>query len=134
MDVFRRITEAVMGRREEVPRDLRAAYPELAVVRLRRGGVLPRLGGWCLGQGSVAGITVGRTVFLGAKAAATAELLLHEFAHVRQFETLRAFPVRYWWESLRRGYTANRYEVDARQFAAWRLGGAGPGFPSNEDS
>lgn len=134
MEVFRRIAEAVTGRREGLPVGLLASYPELAVIRLRRGGVLPRLGGWCLGQATVAGITVGRTVFLGAGVAATAELLLHEFAHVRQFETLRAFPVRYWWESLRRGYTANRYEVDARQFAAWRLGSAGAGFSSNEDS
>ncbi len=90
-------------------------------MRLRRGGLLPRLGGWCLGQSSVTGITFGRTVWLGANAALSAELLLHELRHVHQFASVRAFPLRYVWESLRRGYFHNRFEVDARRFAAERV-------------
>lgn len=134
MELPRSLTRLVVGRPEPVPPALLAEFPELAVMRLRRGGLLPRLGGWFLGQATVAGITVGRTVFLGRGAAATAELLLHELAHVRQFEALRAFPLRYWWESARRGYAANRFEVDARQFAARRLGQRVTGSPWNEDS
>jgi hypothetical protein len=122
MAILRHLAAPLIGREERVPAGLLAAFPELGVMRLRRGGLLPRLGGWCLGKASVAGITVGRTVFLADRALATAELLLHELAHVRQFEEFRAFPLRYWWEGLRRGYLANRYEVDARQFAARRLG------------
>jgi len=50
----------------------------------------------------------------------SAELLLHELRHVHQFEA-RAFPILYLWESLRRGYVRNRFEVDARAYAASRL-------------
>ncbi len=32
-----------------------------------------------------------------------------------------AFPILYLWESLRRGYVQNRFEVDARAYAATRL-------------
>jgi hypothetical protein len=42
---------------------------------------------------------------------------LHELRHVHQFEAVPGFPIRYAWESLRRGYHHNRFEVDARQFA-----------------
>jgi hypothetical protein len=50
-----------------------------------------------------------------------AELLLHEFRHVQQFEASPTFPLRYLFESVRRGYFANRYEVDAREYATQRL-------------
>jgi hypothetical protein len=49
-------------------------------------------------------------------------LLLHELRHVDQFEGTAAFPILYVWESIRRGYAMNRYEVDARAYAAARLG------------
>ncbi len=115
-----------MGAPETVPSRLLAEFPELDKMRLRRGGILPRLGGWFLGQPTVAGITVGRTVYLGAGVPSTAELLLHELAHVRQFEALSVFPLRYWWDTLTRGYLANRYEVEARRFAATRVGARPP--------
>jgi Domain of unknown function (DUF4157) len=133
MALLRGLMAPLAGHPEPVPVALLAEYPELKGMRLRRGGLLPRVGGWCLGRATVAGITVGRTVFLGSSAAATAELLLHELAHVRQFEAFRAFPIRYWWESARRGYTANRFEVDARQFAARRLDRHLVDSPWNED-
>lgn len=113
---------AVAGRRDAVEAGLRDRFPELGEMRIRRGGLLPRLGGWCLGQASVDGITIGRTVWLRPGAPASAELLLHELAHVRQFQSIALFPIRYWWESLRRGYVNNRYEIEARQFAELRLG------------
>lgn len=116
-----RALKTIAGVREEHPRALLDAFPELSHLRLRRGGLLPRIGGWCLGQSSVAGITFGRTVWLGRKVEPSAELLLHELRHVHQFATVRAFPLRYVWESLRRGYHYNRFEVDARRFAAERV-------------
>lgn len=112
-----RMLETIAGRSEELPAALRAQFPELSVLRLRRGGLLPRIGGWCLGQATVAGITVGRTVWLGRFVTPSAELLLHELRHVHQFASVRAFPLRYVWETLRRGYHHNRFEVEARQFA-----------------
>jgi len=49
------------------------------------------------------------------------ELALHELRHVHQFESSLAFPILYLWESVRRGYVRNRFEVDARAYAAARL-------------
>ncbi|MDQ6737990.1 MAG: DUF4157 domain-containing protein [Gemmatimonadota bacterium] len=92
-------------------------YPELAAVRWRRGGLAVRIGGWALGQSAVAGITLGRTVFLQEPEKATVRLLLHELGHVRQFQRDKAFPMRYLWESIRRGYARNRFEAEADQFA-----------------
>jgi hypothetical protein len=60
-------------------------------------------------------------VFLGVRARLDAELLLHELGHVRQFVGSPAFPFRYLLESLRHGYTRNRYEHDAQAFAEHRL-------------
>jgi hypothetical protein len=55
----------------------------------------------------------------GAEFVANAELLLHEYFHVvRQWRTGRLTRWRYLKESARRGYRANRYEQEAREFAA----------------
>ncbi|HEX4933388.1 MAG TPA: hypothetical protein VFV33_09430 [Gemmatimonadaceae bacterium] len=112
--------KTIAGEAETLPSELVTAYPELAALRLRRGGLPPRIGGWCLGQSTVAGITLWRTVWLGREARASAELLLHELRHVHQFASVRAFPLRYVWESLRRGYQHNRFEVEARHYAMAR--------------
>jgi hypothetical protein len=133
MALAARAMKAVVGKRASVPPELLAAFPELEAIRLRRGGLLPRLGGWCLGQSGVSGITFWRWVWLGRNADATAELLLHELRHVHQFQALRAFPLRYVWESLRRGYLMNRYEVDARRFVAHRITGSATGLTPRED-
>jgi hypothetical protein len=115
--------EFLVGRAISLPANLLTGYPELAHAAYRRGGLPPRIGGWCLGQRTVAAITLGRTVWLGDTTPFDTELLLHELRHVAQFEASRAFPFLYVWESLRRGYQANRYEVDARLYAAARMRG-----------
>jgi hypothetical protein len=47
------------------------------------------------------------------------ELLLHEYFHVlRQWQPRRLTIVRYLIEWIRRGYWMNRYEIEAREFAA----------------
>lgn len=96
-------------------------FPELRSAQYRRGGAPPRVGGWCLGVRSVAAIALGRTVWIAREGNLTPELLLHEHAHVEQWRTVPWFAVRYVWESLRRGYFNNRFEVAARQAAADRL-------------
>jgi hypothetical protein len=40
---------------------------------------------------------------------------------VHHFQASAAFPARYIWESLRRGYHGNRYEADADEYAFARL-------------
>jgi len=55
----------------------------------------------------------------GAEFSANPELLLHEYFHVlRQWRPGRLTRWRYLLESARRGYRANRFEREAREFAA----------------
>jgi hypothetical protein len=55
----------------------------------------------------------------GAEFVARPELLLHEYYHVlRQWQTGYMTRWRYLVESVHRGYWANRYEREAREFAA----------------
>ena len=100
-----------------LPPDLIEAFPELATVTWRLGGFPLRVGGWFLGRGSVAAITIGSTVFLSPAGVPSLHLLLHELGHVRQFRRDKTFAIRYLWESLRRGYSRNRFEAEAEQFA-----------------
>jgi len=61
-------------------------------------------------------------IFLRGSAAAfwsDPDLVLHEYFHViRQWQPGRLTIWRYLVESLRRGYWLNRFEIEARQFAA----------------
>ena len=121
MGIARRVIDSVAGRKVELPAALTARYPELSEARFRVGGIPLRIGGWALGASHVAGFTLGRTVFVHESALFDEGLLLHELRHVHQFRESKTFPVRYLWQSVRRGYRANPYEVDARRFSAIRL-------------
>ncbi len=126
------VGRALIGKRLVLPRAVADRFPELDDANWRLGGLPVRIGGWCLGQRSAAGITLWRTIWLDSDTnmeAVSVELLLHERRHVTQFEASAAFPFLYLWESARRGYVRNRFEVDAREYAAWRLG-LGGGDPS----
>ena len=114
-------SRAVAGHPTRLPDHLIDRHPELARARWRRGGLFVRIGGWCLGQRSVSAITLWRTIWLAPHLEPSEELLLHEIRHVAQFEASVWFPVRYVWESVRHGYSRNRYEVDARRYAAGRV-------------
>jgi len=118
---IRAIARALVGRRTELPDAVVARYPELTRARWRRGGLPVRVGGWCLGQRSVSAITLWHTIWLADDITPDSELLLHELRHVDQFEASAAFPVLYLWESVRRGYVRNRFEVEARAFASARV-------------
>ena len=118
---FRFVASALVGTPDTVPDTLLRSYPELARARWRRGGLAVRVGGWCLGQRTVSAITLGHTIWLAPDVRPSEELLLHELRHVEQFEASAAFPILYLWESLRRGYVRNRFEVDARAYAATRV-------------
>jgi hypothetical protein len=117
-----KVTEVLTGKSIQLPDEMIVAWPELLELRWRRGGFPLRIGGWFLGQSSVAAITLGRTIFLGSRTRLDPELLLHEYRHVQQFSESKSFPLHYIWESLRRGYHSNRFEADARHYAARRLG------------
>ena len=115
------ILGALIGSEIQLPRSIVERFPELATVHWRRGGIPARIAGLFLGQTSAAAITLWRTVFLGKNARLDAELLLHELRHVHQFQANPAFPVLYVLESLLHGYERNRFEADARAYAAQRL-------------
>ena len=121
MGYFAKVAGEIIGRRVELPSSLTQTWPELLDLRYRKGGLPLRIGGWLLGQSTVAAVTLGRTIFLAPATRIDPELLLHEFRHVQQFSGSRSFPLRYIWESLRHGYHANRYEADARSYAASRI-------------
>ena len=108
------------GRPLALPAALLMRHPSLCDARWRVGGLPPRVGGWALGKSTVLGIAIGQTVFLAPHAPLDAELLLHELAHVRQFQREWGFVIRYLWQSVRHGYQ-NRYEIEANAFAAARL-------------
>lgn len=121
MGYLSKVTEAVLGKPIQLPDDVVVSWPELVELRYRRGGLPLRVGGFFLGQATVAAITLGKTIFLASRTRLDPELLLHEYRHVQQFSGSKSFPLHYIWESLRRGYHANRYEADARRYAARRL-------------
>jgi len=116
----------------DLPESLLDRYPELREARYRRGGIPPLVGGWGLGQRTVAAITLWRTVFLAPHTGLDPELLLHELRHVHQFRASGAFPFRYLWESVRRGYHRNPYEADAQAYAARRVRSAPSSLPSQD--
>ncbi len=118
MGVVERALKMVVGESVGLPAALVERYPELEAIRLRTGGLPPRVAGWFLGRRTVSAITLWDTVFAAPDAPLDAELLLHELRHVHQFHGSSAFPILYLWESLRRGYQDNRYEVQARAFAS----------------
>ena len=121
MGALSRIVQAIVGRPVDLPPQLSQQYPELNGARYRIGGLPLRVGGWSLGASTVSGITLWRTIWLDRPDVWEAELLLHEIRHVQQFQASVSFPLQYIWESLRRGYHANRFEVDARRYASARL-------------
>jgi hypothetical protein len=127
----RSILAPLIGEAIALPEPLLERFPELREARFRRGGLFVRIGGWCLGTRTVAGITLWRTIWLAPHVRPDAWLLLHELRHVHQFASRRLFPLQYIWESLRRGYRGNRFEADANAYAARRLREARPSPPSN---
>ena len=121
MGIVARLRAALIGEPETAAAEVLARYPELRLLRLRRGGLPPRFGGWALGRGTVAAITLRRWVFLAPHVSAQPSLLLHELRHLQQFEASPLFPIKYLWASLRYGYHDNPFEADARDFSVRRL-------------
>ena len=121
MALLGQLVAGVIGAPARIPEPLVRQYPMLASVRFRRGGLPPRIGGWLLLRDTAAAVTLWNTVWLAPGVPCSAELLLHELRHVHQFQASPGFPIRYLWESVRRGYSRNRFEVDARRYAASML-------------
>ena len=64
MDALRRALDTLIGEPARLPPPLANRFPELARLRLRRGGLPVRVAGWALGRPTVAAITLWRTIFV----------------------------------------------------------------------
>ncbi len=112
--LWKRLQRWTLGPEIALPEGLaRDLLPPAVSVRAGRwipviGGVLGRM------RGPAAAVTLRRTIVVHPGARLTRRLLRHELAHVRQWEEDPLFPLRYTAETLRRGYTENRYEREAR--------------------
>ncbi len=88
-------------------------------IRIKENSWIARLAAWKLGTRTVA-ITLGRTIHLHRASRSTflqnPPWIRHELMHVRQFQRygLLRFLLLYTWESLRKGYRNNKWEIEAR--------------------
>jgi len=87
--------------------------------RIKENSWIARLAAWKLNADKLA-IVIGRTIHLHRTGREeflqNKRWLLHEMIHIDQFRRygLLRFIVLYLWESLRKGYYNNRFEVEAR--------------------
>lgn len=88
-------------------------------IQIRENSILARVAAKKLGVSQVA-LTIGKTIHLcrtpRAEFLANERWVKHELAHVEQFgeHGFLRFIVLYLWESARRGYYNNRFEIEAR--------------------
>ena len=113
-----------MGRRVSIPANLNATLcrvfgPEAAEVQVIEHSWYARL------HWRAIATTRRNRIYLRGRAADffdDVSLLLHEYFHVlRQWRTKRLTVSRYLIETFRRGYWDNRFEIEAREFAADNL-------------
>lgn len=88
-------------------------------VYIKENSPIAKLAAWKLGQPAIA-ITLGHTIHLHRTAKAdflrNQKWVCHELAHVGQYQRYGfiTFLLLYTWESLRKGYYNNKWEVEAR--------------------
>lgn len=86
---------------------------------LKENSWLAGIAAWKLGSNAVA-MVLGKTIHLHNISTAdflhNKKLLRHELCHVKQYQQhgFISFVVQYLWESIRKGYYNNKFEVDAR--------------------
>lgn len=112
------------GRRVPLPTSLRAALAELFGPEVDAVQIVER-SWYARFHGRIVATTRRRRIYLRGSAEqffANPEVVLHEYFHVlRQWEPRELSILRYVLEWLRRGYWDNRFEVEAREFAADQL-------------
>ena len=88
-------------------------------IYIKEHSLLAKLAAKKLGSKSVA-MVLGKTIHLHniskAEFLQNDRLLKHELCHVRQYQRhgFAGFLIKYLWESIRKGYYNNRFEVEAR--------------------
>lgn len=118
MSLIERGRTLLLGRRIDAPPWIPPGLIPPGVV-FREGRVVTKIGGLLARMGApAAAVTLGRTIVVDPAARLTERLLVHELTHVRQWREDALFPLRYTLATLRHGYHANPYEVEARAAAA----------------
>jgi Domain of unknown function (DUF4157) len=88
-------------------------------IKIKENSKLAKIAAWKLGSNAVA-MVIGDTIYLHNT---TREQFLqdkswvkHELCHIRQYKKhgIAGFLVKYIWESLRKGYYNNKFEIEAR--------------------
>jgi hypothetical protein len=91
---------------------------------IKEGSWIARVAAWKLSAPKVA-IVIGNTIHLHnthrAEFLANERWVKHELCHIQQFRRFgfMRFIIMYLWESMRKGYRQNKYEIEARQ-AEWK--------------
>lgn len=86
---------------------------------IKEKSLIARLAAWKLKAGKAA-IVIGKTIHLHNTSSQEflndRKWLLHELKHIEQFKQygFLSFIFLYLWESIRHGYTNNKYEIEAR--------------------
>jgi len=106
-----RLADRVLG--ERVP-EAELPHPVPPGVIVRRGRLVPRIGGWFMGgsRRPAGAVTLGRTILFDAARPITDELLVHELVHVEQWKD-PFFAAKYAAGWLRHGYRHNPFEEEA---------------------
>jgi hypothetical protein len=92
---------------------------DLQDINIKENSWLARIAAWKLRSDSVA-MVLGKTIHLYNSTKENflndERWLKHELCHIKQFKEhgYFMFVVKYLWESLRKGYYNNRFEVEAR--------------------
>lgn len=92
---------------------------DLQDINIKENSWLARIAAWKLKSDSVA-MVLGKTIHLYNSTKENflndERWLKHELCHIKQFKEhgYFMFVVKYLWESLRKGYYNNRFEVEAR--------------------
>jgi hypothetical protein len=120
MSLIERGSRLLLGERMALPPELPPGCLPPGVV-LRRGRLVPWLGGVLARmRAPAAAVALRRTIVVSPDVRLTRSLLEHELTHVRQWREDALFPAKYALATLRHGYHANPYEVEARAASAAR--------------
>lgn len=87
--------------------------------RIKENSILARIATWKLESNSAA-IVIGKTIYIYGVSKQDFQKndrwVKHEMCHIRQFQRYGVFNFicKYLWESIRKGYYNNQYEIEAR--------------------
>jgi len=45
------------------------------------------------------------------------KVLRHEVVHIHQYRSIRFFLIKYFWETIKKGYWNNKFEIKAREYS-----------------